>query len=233
MKILFGLDLDGYQALAPQDTFGKLICGPHALLEIVELRLGLARKSASAVGRIAYYREVLEKMAVGQSRFYASSFEKDPFSVAETLLRWRDEMILAGWNGSADSADSKRIRDFAKVEKTAAATLPLGFGDRVRVAIAELDRRDAKLQAVDVLDAQEYLPPLFRQLLAKLGASFGQVAGAKLKPEASPGTDLWKIQHALTDGSQGRQIKLTHDGSISFVTAFSEVTLSQLAAQTI
>lgn len=101
MKIIFGLDLDGYQALATQDTFGKLICGPHALLEFIELRLGLATKSVSAVSRIAHYRELLERMAVGQSRFYASSFERDPFSVAETLLRWRDELVLAGWDGSA------------------------------------------------------------------------------------------------------------------------------------
>jgi len=54
MKIIFGLDLDGYQALATQDTFGKLICGPHALLEFIELRLGLATKSVSAASRIAH-----------------------------------------------------------------------------------------------------------------------------------------------------------------------------------
>ena len=233
MKILFGLDLDGHQALATQDTFGKLICGPHALLEFIELRLGLATKSVSAASRIAHYRELLERMAVGQSRFYASSFERDPFSVAETLLRWRDELVLAGWDGSAHSADSKRICDLADVEKIAVATSPLGFGDRVRVALAELDRRGARLHAVEVIDSREHIPPLLRQLLAKLGATFGLLPSTKLNPAGSPGTDLWKIQRALAHGSETRQIKLAHDGSVIFVTAFSEVTLAQITAQVI
>ena len=36
--------------------------------------------------------------------------------MAETLLRWREELVLAGWDGSPDPAASQRIRDLAEVE---------------------------------------------------------------------------------------------------------------------
>ena len=39
-----------------------------------------------------------------KQRFYTASFTKDPLAVAETLLRWRDELVLAGWDGSPDPA---------------------------------------------------------------------------------------------------------------------------------
>ncbi len=46
--------------------------------------------------------------------------------MAETLLRWRDELVLAGWNGSADPADTSRIRDLAEVEALAGRDLSPG-----------------------------------------------------------------------------------------------------------
>ena len=100
MKITFGLDLDGYQDLQPRDRFNESICGPQGFLSLLELRLGLASKPASAAGRIVQYREFLQKAASIRERFYTASFAKDPLAVAETLLRWRDELVLAGWDGS-------------------------------------------------------------------------------------------------------------------------------------
>ena len=64
--------------------------------------------------------------------------------MAETLLRWRDELVLAGWDGSLDPVASERIRDLAEVEGLAGPDLLPGFGDRVRKALTELDRRDPK-----------------------------------------------------------------------------------------
>src|SRR6202049_602503 len=85
-KITFGLDLDGYQDLQPRDRFNESICGPQGFLSLLELRLGLASKPASAAGRIVRYRGALESAASIKERFYTASFAKDPLAVAETLL---------------------------------------------------------------------------------------------------------------------------------------------------
>ena len=81
------------------------------------------------------------------------------------------------------------------------------------------------------LDNRENIPLLLRQLLVKLRATFRYVGVETLKPAGSPGTDLRKIQEALVNRCEHRQIKLAYDGSVTFVTAYSEVTLAQLAAQ--
>src|ERR1700730_597091 len=231
LKITFGLDLDGYQDLQLRDRFNESICAPQGFLHLLELRLGLASKRASAAGRIIQYREFLQNAACIKERFYTASFAKDPLAVAETLLRWRDELALAGWDGSSDPAASQRIRDLAEVEGLAGPDLLLGFGDRMRKALAELDRRDPKFATVEVLENRDSLPLLLRRVFAKLGASFRSVGAETLRPAATPGTDLHKIQEALANPGGNPEIKLDYDGSITFVTAYSEITLAQLAAQ--
>src|ERR1700722_19024680 len=231
LKVTFGLDLDGYQDLQPRDRFNESISGPQAFLRLLELRLGLASKPASAAARIVQYRQFLQKAASIKERFYSASFAKDPLAVAETLLRWRDELVLAGWDGSPDPGSSQRIRDLADVEELAGSDLLPGIGDRVRKALAELDRRDPKFATIEVLENPDSLPLLLRRVFAKLGASFRSVGTETLRPAASPGTDLHKIQEALVKPGENRPIKLDYDGSITFVTAYSEITLAQLAAQ--
>ena len=70
LKIIFGMDLDGYQDLQPRDRFNESICGPHGFLRLPELRLGLASKPVSAAGRILQYREFLQNAASIKPRFY-------------------------------------------------------------------------------------------------------------------------------------------------------------------
>src|ERR1700719_2970395 len=187
LKITFGLDLDGYQDLQPRDRFNESICGPQGFLDLLELRLGLASKPVTAAGRIVQYREFLQKAASIKPRFYIVSFAKDPVAVAETLLRWRDELVLAGWDGSPDPAASQRIRDLAEVEGLAGPNLLPGFGDRIRKALAELDRRDPKFAAIEVLENRDSLPLLLRRVFAKLGASFQNGRAETLTPSAPPG----------------------------------------------
>ena len=130
-----------------------------------------------------------------------------------------------------DPGSSQRIRDLAEVEGLAGPDLLPGFGDRIRKALDELNRRDPKLAAIEVLENRDSLPLLLRRVFAKLGASFRSVGAETLRPAASPGTDLHKIQEALANPGENRTIKLDYDGSITFVTAYSEITLAQLAAQ--
>ncbi len=113
--------------------------------------------------------------------------------MAETLLRWRDELVLAGRYGSPDPAPSQRIRDLAE-EGLAGRDLLPGFCDRIRKALTELDRRDPQFATIEVLENLDSLPLLLRRVLVKLGASFRSIGAETLSPAGSPGTDLWKIQ---------------------------------------
>ena len=231
MKITFGLDLDGYQDPETRDRFNELICGPKGFLRILELRLGLVSKPASAAVRAAQYHNLLKNAVSTKPRFYSESFGKDAFSTAETVLRWRDDLILAGWNGSADPNHGPRLRDLAEVEGIAEAKLSPGFGDRVRLILAELDRRDAKLDSVGVIENREHIPLLLRKLLNKLGAAFGYTGGGISEPAGIPGTDLRNIQEALTSPHGRAQINLAYDGTVILANAYSEVTLAHHAAQ--
>jgi ATP-dependent helicase/nuclease subunit B len=246
LKIIFGLDLDGYQDVAARDRFNELVCGPAGLLDRLELRLGLESSPASKAVRVAQYRILLEKATSAKPRFYSASFAKDAFSVAQTLLHWRDELVLGGWEPSSKAPMySPRIRDLADVEELAGPDLSPGFGDRIRKVLEELDRRDPRLTGIEVVDDREYLPLLLRNLLVRLGASFGFFDGTTFRaqdrsrasqatlpqPAAPNGTDLRKIQDALVSRTEVRPITLANDGSVIFITAYSEVTLAQYAAQ--
>lgn len=233
MKIVFGLDLDGYEPLSRRNAFGELICGPRRLIDVLEVRLGLAQKSLSPAWRIARYREFLEKAGVDRPRFYSESFAKDGFAVGETLLGWRDELILAGWDESSQPA-SQRLRDLGDVERMGVPDLLPGFGDRIRAVLAELDHREARVRSIDVVESPNDLPCLLREVLVKLGASFGYLCDDQLaSPSAPPGSDLRKIQDALTKAGEKRRISLKDDGSVLFVTAYSEITLARFGAHLI
>ncbi len=82
-----------------------------------------------------------------------------------------------------------------------------------------------------MLENRDSLPLLLRRVLVKLGASFRCIGAETLRPAGSPGTDLHKIQEALVKPCENHQIKLDYDGSVTFVTAYSEITLAQLATQ--
>ena len=233
MKIVFGLDLDGYEPLTPRNTFGELICGPRRLVDVLEVRLGLAQKSLSPASRIAKYRELLEKVAAERPRFYSESFAKDGFAVAETLLGWRDQLILAGWDESSQPA-SERLRDLGDVERMGVPALLPGFGDRIRAVLAELDHRKAKVTPINVVESPNDLPCLLREALVKLGASFDHLCDDQLaSPSAPPGSDLRKLQDALTKAGEKRRITLNNDGSLLLVTAYSEITLARFGAHLI
>ena len=43
------------------------------------------------------YHGFLNELADQRPTFYSESLQKDPYGVAQALLRWRDELIEIGW----------------------------------------------------------------------------------------------------------------------------------------
>src|SRR6476660_9853629 len=99
MKIIFGLALDGCETVGPTHLLNDICCGPLGLIQILETRLGLKAKSTSAAQRVTQYRTLLKTLAEEGDVFYRAASEKESYAVADTLLRWRDDLVEAGWDG--------------------------------------------------------------------------------------------------------------------------------------
>ena len=112
----------------------QAVVGPNALLDHIETMLGLGRPAIANVKRIAVYRRKIE--AAGGDRFWSESFALDPWSSSRELLRWRDELVEAGWRAGM-GASRRRLADLAAAE-TSGPPLPLGRADRLRAALAAL-----------------------------------------------------------------------------------------------
>ena len=231
MKVGFGLSLDGYASLLPKQVLAMPMCGPLGLLQFLETRLGLKAKAVSPAIRVFQFRQSLEELATERPMFFSESFKRDAYAVAETLLKWRDDLIEAGWDGLASSDDTARIQDMAAVEARTRNRLSPGTADRLRSVLFELNSRSPNLDLLTVHEPQSHLPKLWQLICAKLGARYEPIA---FNPKSNPTgetSDLGRIQSLLCEDSPTQRLKLNGDRSILCVTAFSEITLAQGAAQ--
>ena len=101
MNVIFGLSLDApsYPDLLAENpaVIGQVQCGPMGLLQILETRLGLVGKWETEPYRIEIYRRRLLAADNGE-RFYSRSLQADSYMTSQTLLAWRDELVISGWN---------------------------------------------------------------------------------------------------------------------------------------
>ena len=203
MKIHFGLSLDGYFSPKPQRVINELVCGPTGLLQVLETRLGLKSRLASAPSRVKQYEGVLQIAAGNGPMFFAASLEKDAFAVAETLLGWRDALIEAGWDGEAGEEDPERLRQMAKVEAIAEGRLAPGTADRLRLVLRELPGRQSHIGTVTVLEKREWLPQLWQKVCDTLHAEYGVDELNRPAAHAADGNDLAKARQALMPANGG------------------------------
>src|SRR5580704_16361958 len=196
MKITFGKALDGTEFRPANDSLGGIVCGPLRLVEILETQLGLKRKPVSDVTRIFQFVKVLETIAGNKPRFYSASFGKDQLSVSETLLNWRDSLVLAGWNGNANGS-SKRLHDLADINAALTdAALP-GQPDRLVAISNSLAQRNHGVEEIVVVDPPAAFSRLWIEILTKLSAKFKipeQGFGAIHNEQQ---TDLQRLARAL------------------------------------
>ncbi|MBI3852566.1 MAG: PD-(D/E)XK nuclease family protein [Verrucomicrobia bacterium] len=163
--------------------------------------------------------------------FFSESFRRDSYAVAETLLKWRDDLIEVGWDGLASADDTIRIQDIVAVEARTGKRLSPGTSDRLRSVLLELNSRSPNLDWLAVRNSPSHLPKLWRLICAKLGARYEPAA---FNPEANltgETTDLGRIQSLLRKDNPTQRLKLNGDRSILCVTAFSEITLAYGTAQ--
>ena len=211
MKITFGKSLDGTELRPANDSLGDIVCGPLRLVEILETQLGLKRKPVSDVTRIFQFVKVLETVAGNKPRFYAASFDKDRLSVSETLLNWRDSLVLAGWNGNANGS-SKRLHDLADINAALTdAALP-GQPDRLVAIRDSLAQRNHGVEEIVVVDPPAAFSRLWGEVLTKLSAKFRIPEKGFGAIHNQQPTDLQQLAHALGSASL-EKIKWQNDGT--------------------
>ena len=112
MKIHYSPHFDGEHYIDFQGRgnllIDELVVGDFGLLSQLELRSGMACECLSESERQAgYYNAVKAVIESRPDNPITDSFKADEYGVASELLRWRDELIAAGWHPGIRDVSAK------------------------------------------------------------------------------------------------------------------------------
>lgn len=229
MKSHFGLDLDGYEPPPCTGAVGACTCGPLGLVDLLEKQLGLSRPEVAPAERIVAAERILKDLVETSGSYARASFERDPLAVAEVCLRWRDELLMAGWNRIPFPTQSARLLLLLELDARLRPEHSWSLGDRMLAILGSLPVPQPLVDDLRVMDAPEHLPALWKQLLTALGAIYETPDTAW--PGARKGSDLHQFQQALLQGHSSLSLK--YDDSLQIIRADSEWVLARAAAQTL
>jgi len=219
MQIVFDMAYD--QNIAPtgvqagQSSMGRLFVGSQGLLGVLETHLGLGAKETHHAMRIQGYMESMQSVVhKPEAGFFKQSLEADAWSSAKQFLNWRDELMLAGWNGLAFQTTSEKLHALAVVERVFPEGLKKGLGDRLQVVLSTLEQHSfLHIQSVQLNAAINDLPYLIRKVLHKLqDLGVTLLSDSAVKRNASG--NLGSIQQAMIDSSEEREAVNVGDDSI-------------------
>lgn len=210
VKVTLALKGDSAVPELRADSLGDVSVGPNGLLRLLETQLGIPARDISFTARLIQYLGCIDRVNHAAA-FYHDSYQADPFSVARTLLQWRDQWYLAGWTGHfADDAQA-RLWDMAAIEAFAADTVEPGLGQRIQRVILLLRDNPVAVQSITLRDELADFPQLWQRLIEAVGAPV--TTDASFTPQGRPGTDLHQLQQQLLNNT-AQKIHLRGDGSV-------------------
>jgi RecB family exonuclease len=203
----------------------------RGLLRDLELRLGLPPLRADGALRIQHWSRAFAELAKGSPRFYSRSHAADPLGTTKALLEWRDELVLAGWDGQRMDGGGARLDALAEAEAAGVAKVAPGLADRVRRLEQELSLVGVRcFDALELVEDRQLWPERWRRVLVLLEASGVpvQTVPQPVHSLASEG-DLRLLQAALL-GLEGATAPLAGDGSLILLRGETTWELAQAAA---
>lgn len=227
--------LTPFNAFAPgQGALGKPVWGPGQLLRDLELRLGLGAGAevASDSSRTLSWSKRMRALAPEQP-FYAASFAIDPLGTAQTVLALRDALRTSGWNGGPVADGGARLDALAKLESLDELAVPLSSADRALSVAAALGTRTQPLYSqLTLADVEGTWPECWRRVFQELRRTGTKLeVAAQLAPQASPDTDLGKVQRALSQhSSTAEPVRLVGDGTFVRVVAETSIEAARATA---
>jgi ATP-dependent helicase/nuclease subunit B len=242
LSFRFGLSFDdrvwpefsGVQDLGSDD--GALpALGPQKLLNYLEVQCGLQRPALNGHLRTEQYRQALAAYLERESgAFFAVSFAADGLSTASTLLAYRDELVLAGWDFAAAPEMPPRLRDLSNVERlwieNPAMRLEPAFADRWMAVLRVLPERDFAIGTVWLNEPLELLPGHFRRLFEELTLK-GAAIREGIEPEPAGESDLTVFQLFLQKKNTPEPRVFRADGSLLLLRAKREVAAAEYLAR--
>lgn len=174
MKIIYNPQYDGEIFLGDQpECFGTLHAGNIQLLNQLGLRTGIHVEPASDMEREAAYQQAMTNPIKGTS--FEKSFITDPMGVAGKLLLWRDNLIMAGWDGQCDDKSLNKLQLLAEIEKKA-ANMPQGMADYWQIISECLQNKVVLRKAIDEIQIDcpwSEIPALVQRSITALEGHYG------------------------------------------------------------
>lgn len=230
MDIVFGLQADGGawpdHGGTGSGASGAPVVGPNGLVELLETARGLGAPSTPNVVRIAAFEATLENLD-GPARFWTKSLEVDGWATARTLLRWRDELVDAGWKPTA-AWTSPRLADLAAAATASPDLLP-GLADRMAALVEDLAALPAlPIRRIRLIDPRGVHSAGWRRLLDRLEACGIAVEQIPHTPAAPDGTALGRLQRWMSgDGP----LEGEPDGTVTIATSASAALAAEVMGQ--
>lgn len=211
MTLHFSHDFDGIVHAPPSPSRGgELFLGPNKLLQWLENQLGVSGYPHNTnYLRIELYRQSLGQHLVGtaekESPFFEKSFAADRFASAESLLAWRDELLLGGWDFFLLDTLPQRLRTLAEVEQLFQKKLsdPLlniqasGLADRFSQVLKILETRKIHLEKIMLYEPVHLQTPVVQRAMKVLQDQGVNIEHLEIACAARPETNLGRLQRKI------------------------------------
>ena len=167
MKIIYCPFYDNNPFLgdAPSEM-GVSYVGNLGLLSQLQLRAGKYMEVKSDVEREADYHNAMMKHISGT--FFEKAANVDPIGVAGKLLRWRDALIMAGWDGTCDYASAVKVMALAEIEKDFNSTGTADCWREVRDVYSKGNPLLGEVESIEVNAFMEDIPLLIKSTLLSI-----------------------------------------------------------------
>ncbi len=235
MQIVFDMAYD--QGTAPnglmvgESSLGKLMVGPQGLLGVLETHLGLTSRETHHAMRIQGYMESMQAVVdKPEASFFKLSLDADAWSSAKQFIDYRDELVLAGWDGCDLATQSAKLHALALVESVFPETFKKGLGDKLQSVLMALDYNPSlHIQTIELTEPLDALPFLIEQVLRKLQA-LGVCIDVKNEKVNLANGNLGVIQKAMFDADHETAPAKQGDDSIVLLCPEDEWTAANTLA---
>lgn len=200
MKIIYSPQYDGEIFLGNQpECFSVLYAGNIQLLNQLGLRTGIHVEPASDMEREAAYQQAMTSPIKGTT--FEKSFVTDPMGVAAKLLLWRDNLIMAGWNGKCDDKSLTKLQLLAETEKNF-VDMPKGMADYWRTICECLQKKVVMRKAINEIQLDcpwSEIPALVQRCFTALNDYYGVKINKTIPDNLDVNLNISKIKVAHFD----------------------------------
>ena len=231
MRPRVGLGIGGPVFTGPAEgaVLGGPTWGPRALLEDLELRLGLRSVEEAASARVPRWAARIKSLGDARA-FYARSFAVDELGTTAVLLEWRDSLVDAGWNGGKFAGGGERLGALAAIEAHDATHTSHGRADRLVRIERALEQAPIRIyDSLELLEDASLWPRRWQIIFARLADRGTSMSRRRWTlPGAAADSDLGLLQARLR--GERREGTVRGDGTLLFLQGDTPDNLAELTA---